>query len=284
MIDVPLPVNLRWMATAGDSERAWIAGLPARVAELAERWSLRLGPAYQPGGSSAWVAPVTRGDGSRAVLKVGLRHDEARDEAAGLRFWSGRGVVRVLQSLVYEQTTALLLEECRPGTMLSASLPPVERDDVVAGLLKRLWITPPAGHPFRTLTSMCEMWAAGFAPSVPHDQGLTRAGLELWRTLPASAATSVLLCTDLHPDNVLAAEREPWLVVDPKPYVGDPAYDPVQHMLNFPDRLARDPAGFANRMAELCDLDALRVRRYLFARSVIESQWDVAAQLAPTVD
>ncbi|MEV6634461.1 aminoglycoside phosphotransferase family protein [Actinoplanes sp. NPDC051470] len=284
MIDAPLPVNLRWMATAGDSERAWIAGLPARVAGLAERWSLRLGPAYQPGGSSAWVAPVTRDDGSRAVLKVGLRHDEARDEAAGLRFWSGRGVVRVLRSLVYEETTALLLEECRPGTMLSAALPPVERDDVVAGLLKRLWITPPPGHPFRTLAGMCEMWAAGFAPSVPHDQGLARAGLDLWRTLPASATTSVLLCTDLHPDNVLAAEREPWLVVDPKPYVGDPAYDPIQHMLNFPDRLARDPAGFANRMASLCDLDALRVRRYLFARSVIESQWDVASMLAPTVD
>ena len=111
-----------------------------------------------------------------------------------------------------------------------------------------------------------------------------RAGLDLWRTLPTTATDKVLLCTDLHPDNVLAAEREPWLVVDPKPYVGDPAYDAIQHMLNFPDRLATDPAGFAGRMAALLDLDALRIRQYLFARCVIEEQWDVVKTLAPTVD
>jgi streptomycin 6-kinase len=38
------------------------------------------------------------------------------------------------------------------------------------------------------------------------------------------------LCTRLHVGNVLAAEREPWLVIDPKPYVGDPTYDVLQHV------------------------------------------------------
>jgi hypothetical protein len=51
----------------------------------------------------------------------------------------------------------------------------------------------------------------------------------------------VLLCTDLHGDNILAAQRELWLVIDPKPYVGDPAYDLLQHMLNCEDRLAAAP-------------------------------------------
>lgn len=281
-----IPANLRSMSTAGGPQAAWLAALPGLVAEFAERWSLRLGAAYEPGGTTAWVAPVTRRDGSGAVLKVGLRHDEARDEAAGLRFWSGHGVVQVFEAQVYDQTTALLLEECRPGTMLSASLPPVERDEVIAAILERLWTTPPPGHPFRSLQSMCDLWAAGFEESrpVPPDPGLMHAGLDLWRTLPTTATDEVLLCTDLHPDNVLAAEREPWLVVDPKPYVGDPAYDVVQHMLNFPDRLATDPAALANRMAALLDLDALRVRQYLFARCILESQWDVATALAPTVD
>jgi len=281
-----IPANLRRLATAGDRESAWFAVLPGLVTELAERWSLRLGAPYEPGGTSAWVAPATRSDGSRAVLKVGFRHYEARDEAVGLRFWSGHGVVEVFQSQVYDETTALLLEECRPGTMLSASLPPVERDEVIARILKRLWMTPPPGHAFRPLQNMVEMWEAGFWRStpVPPDPGLMRAGLDLWRTLPTTATDEVLLCTDLHPDNVLAAEREPWLVVDPKPYVGDPAYDAIQHMLNFPDRLATDPAGFAGRMAALLDLDALRIRHYLFARCVIEEQWDVVKTLAPTVD
>ena len=81
----------------------------------------------------------------------------------------------------------------------------------------------------------------------------------------------MLLYTDLHPENVLAAQREPWLAIDPKPYVGDPTYDALQHMLNHPDRLATDPAGFVRRMAELLDLDRSRLRDWLFARSVQES-------------
>jgi streptomycin 6-kinase len=96
----------------------------------------------------------------------------------------------------------------------------------------------------------------------------------------------VLLCTDLHGDNILAARRAPWLVIDPKPYVGDPAYDLLQHMLNCEDRLAVDPAALATRMAGLAGMDAGRVRQWLFARSVQESigsplMRQVARQLAP---
>lgn len=81
----------------------------------------------------------------------------------------------------------------------------------------------------------------------------------------------MLLCIDLHGDNILGARRAPWLVIDPKPYVGDPAYDVLQHMLNCEDRLAADPAGLANQMAGLVGVDAGRVRQWLFARSVQES-------------
>ena len=70
---------------------------------------------------------------------------------------------------------------------------------------------------------------------------------------------------------MLAARREPWLVIDPKPYLGDPTYDPLQHMLNCPDRLVADPAGFADRMAALLELEANRLRHWLFARCLVES-------------
>ena len=59
--------------------------------------------------------------------------------------------------------------------------------------------------------------------------------------------------------------------IDPKPYVGDPTYDALQHMLNHPDRLATDPAGFVRRMAELLDLARSRLSDWLFARNVLES-------------
>ena len=106
------------------------------------------------------------------------------------------------------------------------------------------------------------------------------------RYLPGSASAQVLLSTDLHGENVLAAERSPWLMIYPKPYVGDPAYDLLQHMLNCEDRLAADPAGLASRMADLAGIDGDRVRQWLFARSVQESVGrpllrQVAAHLAP---
>jgi streptomycin 6-kinase len=108
----------------------------------------------------------------------------------------------------------------------------------------------------------------------------------LFRELPGTAASKVLLCTDLHADNILAAKRAPWLVIDPKPYVGDPAYDVLQHMLCCEDRLAADPAGLASRMARLAGLDQGRVRLWLFARCVQESVGapvlhSVTRQLAP---
>ena len=264
---------------AGGPLRAWMAALPLVVEDLARRWSLDLGRPFQPGGSTSWVAPVRNAAGDRLVLKVGWRHDEALHEADGLRAWNGEGVVCLLDSLVLAETNALLLEACEPGTFLSDELSPAEQDAVVAGLLRRLWIEPASGYRFRPLQRMCDMWAAAFedkytaaaARGLKLDCGVARVGIELFRALPGSAERSVLLCTDLHSENVLAARREPWLIIDPKPYVGDPTYDPLQYMLNFPGRLAADPSGFVRRMADLLDLDAERLRQWLFARCVLAS-------------
>lgn len=277
-----LPTNLveavARYAPPGGPQRAWFAALPTTIAALADHWSLELGRPYQPGGDTAWVAPVRTAPGGRAVLKVGWRHDEALHQAEGLRTWAGEGAVRLLDERAAGETDALLLEVCEPGTTLSAALPADEQDVVLAGLLRRLWIVPPAGHPFRRLADMCAWWAEEFeqkyaaAPREHQiDSGLARAGAALFRDLPKDGAREALLCTDLHPGNVLAAEREPWLVIDPKPYVGDPTYDALQHMLNFPARLVADPGGFAARMAGLLDLDVERLRNWLFARAVQES-------------
>jgi streptomycin 6-kinase len=123
---------------------------------------------------------------------------------------------------------------------------------------------------------MCAAWADSFEEEYPGrgdgiDPGLAREGIALLRALPGTADRQALLCTDLHAQNILAARREPWLVVDPKPYVGDPAYDVLQYMLSCRVRLGADPAGLAARMARLAGLDAERVRLWLFARCVQES-------------
>jgi streptomycin 6-kinase len=268
---------------------AWVDALPETVSALAGRWGLRLGSPYEPGGNASWVTPAMDPAGRPCVLKVGWVHDEARDEAAGLRAWAGHGAVEVYRVETSAPTFAMLLERCEPGTTLRAAATGGEQDEIVAGLLRRLWAaTAPVGHPFRSLASMCAGWADRYEAPARLDPGLVRAGLELFRELPATADTTVLLATDLHAGNVLAARREPWLMIDPKPYLGDPAYDVLQHLINNTDRLAADPAGLARRMAGLTGTDPDRVTAWLFARAVQQSpSWPelvpVAVALAPRV-
>jgi streptomycin 6-kinase len=290
-----VPTYLAETARRDDGVRGWIAGLPAIVADLASRWSLHVGEPFQPGGQCSWTAPVTDPAGAGLVIKVAFRFPggDERDEAAGLRIWDGNGAARLYAAHESESAYALLIERCMPGTPLGSSLPEPEQDQVVAGLLRQLWAQPHAAYPFRSLAQMCAAWADEFerdyaAASDPDriDPGLARAGIALFRALPGTADSRVLLCTDLHGDNILAAQRAPWLVIDPKPYVGDPAYDVLQHMLNCEDRLAADPAGLASRMAGLAGIDAGRARQWLFARSVQESigsplMHRVARRLAP---
>jgi len=282
---IRLPRNLV-RAAEEDGRTSWLRTLPSTVATLADRWSLEPGQPFEPGGQTAWVAPVRDARGSDLVLKVGWRHPEALHEADGLRVWDGRGAVRLYEALDLDDTTALLLERCRPGDEL-ASRAEEDQDPVVAGLLRRLWaVSVPAGT-FRPLAEMCDQWAAEFDAKAasghpaPLDPGLAREGIGLFRSLPRTADRRVLLATDLHAGNVLAAEREPWLAIDPKPYVGDPAYDPLQHILNCGRRLHDDPRGLANRMADLLDLDRERVLLWLFARCVQESpDWPRLAEVA----
>jgi streptomycin 6-kinase len=170
--------------------------------------------------------------------------------------------------------------------------PEEQQDVVIAGLLQRLWRTPADGRSFRPLQDMCDHWADGFERrhTAGHaeriDPGIARAGVALFRALPASAPDERLLCTDLHAENVLASEREPWLVIDPKPFFGDITYDALQHHLNCRDRLVADPKALVARMAGLLGLDAKRLLLWLFAYCVVQSVYfpwmlGVAEQIRP---
>jgi streptomycin 6-kinase len=269
---LPLPPAL--VASARREGRAgWLASLPGTVARLARAWSLVVEAPFVPGGQTAWVAPARDRTGRDRVLKIGWRHPEAEHEPDGLRVWAGHGAVRLHAAERTADTIALLLERCRPGTPLAAR-PEPEQDEVVAALL-------PSAGPFRPLRDMADQWAAEFEEQVAArpdlvDAGLARDGMALFRALPAEADRAVLLVTDLHAGNVLASRREPWLVIDPKPYVGDPAYDAVQHLLNCAERLHADPTGLVDRMAGLLEVDPVRLRRWLFARCVLAAPGEPA--------
>lgn len=248
---------------------AWLDGLPAALRDLERRWSFELGAPFEVGVSCAWVAPVSLLGGASAVLKLGMPHMEAAHEQQGLRFWNGDPTVRVLNA--DEKTGAMLLERCEPGMALGV-LPEPEQDVVIAGLLRRLWRTPPAPHPFRPLAAMTEAWSEETLADIKRwpDRGLVREGLRLFEELRRTAPVEVLLATDLHAGNVLRSQRQPWLVIAPKPFVGDPAYDVTQHLFNCDARMRSDPQGTIRRIANLACLDPERVRLWTFARSAAE--------------
>jgi streptomycin 6-kinase len=269
--------------------RTWLERLPDTIRDVQTRWSLSLSAPFDSADATcSWIAFANRRDGTRAVLKLGMPHMEAAHEIHGLRFWDGDGIVRLLEA--DETLNAMLLERCEPGTPLRHVLEP-EQDVVIARLLRRLWRTPPPARPFRRLSSMLEHWAAETMGSASRwvDAGLVRDGLRLFDQLSRPSTDDVLLATDLHAGNVLRAEREEWLAIDPKPFIGDRAYDATQHLLNCKRRVFVSTDSTIRRVADLLEVEAERVRQWLFARAVADPRdaWDAesaafARVLAPT--
>jgi streptomycin 6-kinase len=287
MITIPRKLAV---ACANMPERAaWLASLPDTLGDLAQRWSLTFGAPFDGDEMScAWVAPVALAAGPSAVLKLGMPHMEGEHEIESLRFWNGDPTARLLEA--DDDLGAMLLERCEPGTVLR-TLPEPQQDLVIARLLGRLWRPPIAPHSFRPLSAMTAHWSAETEAQAEHwpDTGLVREGLRLFKELPHDAPAPVLLATDLHAGNVLRAQREPWLVIDPKPFVGDPAYDATQHLLNCGARLRADPIGTIRRFADLLGVDGDRLRLWMFARAAAgpRDDWkgdpltDLARVLAP---
>lgn len=214
-----IPESLKWLGQHEEGAK-WLNRLPLLLDELTERWGLEPSGGSFPGGNVAYVVPVSRRR-TRLVLKVQWPHDETAHEAEALRTWNGDGAVRLIEHDA--ERHALLLEECVPGTFL-ADADLADPLGILAGLLPRLW--KPVEDPFRALSDAARQWALRLPPAWegagrPCERRLVDAALEHLEALPQTQGEEVLVNQDLHGHNVLAAAREPWLVIDPKPLRGE---------------------------------------------------------------
>jgi streptomycin 6-kinase len=265
-----IPPHLVAACKRSPERGAWLESLPETIRNVRDAWSLSLGrPFTGHAHSCSWVAPAIRADGARVVLKLGMPHMEGRHEADGLRFWNGDPTVRLLEENA--ELNAMLLESCEPGVALR-NRPEDEQDVIIATLLRRLWRRPPTSHPFRPLAAMIDHWTEETrgATHAWSDPGLVQAGLQLFNELARQSSDDVLLATDLHAGNVLSAQREPWLVIDPKPFVGDRSYDATQHLFNSMGRMLTAPDSTIRRFAELLEIEHERLRLWMFARAAAE--------------
>jgi streptomycin 6-kinase len=234
----------------------WLPSVPALVAQFAERWQLTIGLPYA-GGAGGHVVRADCADGTPAVLKIGFPHREGEQEADALERWGGDGAVRLLER--DDERYALLIERCEPGTFLSASPAPL---DVLIDLLPRLWKSADC---FRTLADEAELW-------IEHDLRNARHGdvaVGLLRELAPTQGEPVLVHQDLHGENVLAAQREPWLVIDPKPLAGEREFAVAPIVRSFElGHSRRDALYRLDRLTSELGLDRERARGWTIAQTV----------------
>jgi streptomycin 6-kinase len=208
-VRVPASLRRTWA-----HEPEWLEALPGLVDACVRDWGLALEePIDTP---HSLVVPA-----DDAVLKVNSPgHAEADREADALALWDGEGAVRLLAR--DDERRALLLERCVPGTRLWDD--PVDETGVMADLLQRLQVPVSGGHVFELLADAADRWAESVPRwyedgGRPFERTLLDAAVDVYRTVDRSAVH--LVNQDLHGGNVLRAEREPWLVIDPKPLVGE---------------------------------------------------------------
>ncbi len=267
---------------------AWVAAIPALVGRAVERWRLALGEPFGVG-TASWTAPGTLPDGTPVVLKIGFPHDEARYEAMALAIWRGSAAVELLAHDADDW--ALLMRRAHPGTpLLAFSAPAEQRIDACVGVLANLHLAPLAEVGVPELTQVCASWAATAAERArtwahllgPHAELVARGVEQLHTFAEDRAAPRVLLHGDLNPGNVILDDpgTPHWLAIDPKPMIGDPAYDlwPVLSQIDDPFAYPDPASVVAPRLraaAARLDVDPRRVALWAFARSVEAALWQL---------
>jgi streptomycin 6-kinase len=274
-----LPDGVLGMAGRGPEWATWVEALPALTRELLQRWDLRVSDWLMHGNCSV-VVPVLEAGGSLAVLKIAFPDDESEHEHVALTRWAGDGAVRLLRA--DPGARAMLLERLHPRETL-CSVPVEEACEVVAGLYARLHV--PASPRLRPLTAYVERWSEALQrlpPDAPIPRRLVEQATALSRDLvsdPRSVGT--VIHADLHYDNVLAADREPWLAIDPKPVSGDPDYEPAPMLWNRWAEVVGSGSvrsAVRRRFHALVDaggLDEARARDWVVVRMVHHAHWTV---------
>ena len=271
-----IPAGVWSMAGRGPRWDAWVQSLPGTAELLFARWGLRPDGAATHGHCSL-VLPVRTAEGVAAVLKLGFPEEDSEHEHLALRRWAGRGAVRLLAADPHLR--GLLLERLRSDDL--SGVPERRACEVVAELYRRLHV--PAMPALRPLSSMVERWTADLSTlprSAPIPRRLVEQAVALGGELCADrAAPESVIHTDLHYGNVLAADRETWLAIDPKPVNGDPHYEVAPMLWNRWEEIAGDVRdGVRRRFWTLVDaagFDEDRARAWVVVRMVNNAAWAV---------
>jgi streptomycin 6-kinase len=283
MFDIPDDFRDTIVTMCGEDGRAWLDRLPEILAHCSKQWGIAIDEPFQSL-TYNYVAPAMRRDGTRTIIKVSPPEGEFAIQSAALRLFDGHGITRLLEC--DDENSVMLLERLLPGTTLRETEEDDERATSIAtSVMKQLWCPVPADHPFPTVQD----WGEGFkrlrqfynGGCGPFPGKLLEEAETLYAELSASMAESVLLHGDLHHDNILAAQREPWLAIDPKGLVGEPAYETGTWLHNWLPDLIQQPqperilARRIDQFAEELGFDRARIRGWGLSQAVLSAWWTI---------
>lgn len=279
---LPFTFRQRIVGAWNAAGAAWLEQLPEIIDSCSERWALTVAQPF-PGLSYHWVAPASTATGEPVVLKLGVPRAELAAEIEVLRLAAGQGTVRLLHADA--ALGALVLERLLPGTPLTLLADDEEATAIAARLMRQFWRPAPLNAVLPTTID----WMEGFerlrsyfdGGTGPFSPRLIAHVEEIARELHASAAGPVVLHGDLHHYNILAAQRQPWLIIDPQGVVGEPSYEvgafmrnPMPEILDVPD-LTGLSARRAKIFAAVLGLDEQRILGWSFAQAVLSSWWSI---------
>jgi len=264
----------------GEEGEVWLSNLPNIISACEQEWSLQAMAPFE-NLSYNFIAPAVRADRSEVILKISIPNTELAAEIEALRMFGGRGCVKLLAA--NPKLGALLLERIKPGMQLVNISNDSEATRIAARVMRLLWRPVLDDHPFPTT----DLWALGLGKmrqrfcggTGPLPAYLVEKAGALFRELHDSMETPLLLHGDLHHENILRAERAPWLAIDPKGVVGEPAYEVGALLRNIkPQLLESAPAHqtVARRVDILADelgFDRDRMLGWGLAQAVLSACW-----------
>lgn len=285
MTVVELPDAFLAQAHPDDSWRPWLDALPRLIREVLDEW--RLVPDGTVGaGACAAVVPVRDEQGMRAAVKFAWPHPEQRLEHLALQAWRGDGAIRLLRA--DPSRDVMLLERARAVDL--TTVPVLEACRIVASIYPRLHV--PATPQYDLLSEHCARWSRALL-DLPRSAPVPRRYVELAASLARdfsrdSETDGVLVHTDLHYFNVLSAEREPWLAIDPKPLSGDPSFEIAPLLWNRWDEVTAsgDVRGAVRErfhtVVDVAGFDEDRARDWVIVRELVNVLWCIGD--VPSID
>lgn len=273
----------------GDRGAEWLDRLPALIATFEQRWSITALPPFENLSYNYLAPALSPGGEPELVLKLGVPNPELETEIHALAAFQGRASVQLLAR--DHQEGALLLDRLRPGTPLSALADDRQATSIAAGVMRQLWRPLWPDHPFPSVAR----WAAGLGrlrerfdgATGPLPEGLVSRAEGLFGELLDSMAEPVLLHGDLHHENILAVDNQPWrnegrrdwLAIDPKGVAGEPAYEvgallrnPWPQLLSWP-RPGQILARRVDQLSAELGFEKERIVGWGLAQAVLAAWW-----------